>query len=275
MRKGLDHALAARRRSRSVELRRTFDPRSDEDWLGIVRDLVAIANSGGGVILLGESAGAVTVQDFNVRLTEQTDGRLPELELVRADRDGDSMLALIIGEPATPIVFADGTLFFRHGAKTEPATTADLAAAIERRMHALHKIWLTTATGAGRSTMAVLPAEIRDSTSPEAMPIRIVDDPHAATVRLIDYDRTHPYRQKELLAGLRERLPGTPLNQFDLLSIRHVHGTDEKPEFSHQPMFGSRQYSERFLEWLIGQANRDPEFFAAARAEYMRTRRGS
>ena len=66
----------------------------------------------------------------------------------------------------------------------------------------------------------------------------------------------------------RARVPEQSINQFDFLAVRTVHKTDDRPEFTHKPMFGSRQYSESFLEWLVGQARRDREFFADARRRY-------
>jgi len=40
-------------------------------------------------------------------------------------------------------------------------------------------------------------------------------------------------------------------------------------------MFGTRQYSQKFLDWLVEQAEKDPLFFSSARTEYGRTRLGT
>ena len=85
---------------------------------------------------------------------------------------------------------------------------------------------------------------------------------------MIDYDRTHPYRQKELLAAFRARVSSRPINQFDLLSVRHTHAIDANPDFSHKSLFGTRQYSQKFLDWLVGKAESDGAFFSGARASY-------
>jgi predicted HTH transcriptional regulator len=53
---GLDlikKALSAKRESKHVEFKQSFDPNSAEEWCEIVKDLVAIANSGGGIIVFG------------------------------------------------------------------------------------------------------------------------------------------------------------------------------------------------------------------------------
>ena len=65
---------------------------------------------------------------------------------------------------------------------------------------------------------------------------------------------------------------GAKINAFDLLAVRKVHDIDAKPEFSHKTLFGTRQYSARFLEWLLDRARGNPEFFLTARREYQQRR---
>jgi len=67
---------------------------------------------------------------------------------------------------------------------------------------------------------------------------------------------------------------GDVVNAFDVLSVRRVHAISEetRPEFVHVPKFGSPQYSDAFVDWLIGEDERDPEFFAQAKAKYLASR---
>ena len=60
------------------------------------------------------------------------------------------------------------------------------------------------------------------SSDPTATPIRITDDPGAPGYQLIDPDKTHPWRQKELLEELNKSLP-TKINTYDLLAVRRLH----------------------------------------------------
>src|SRR2546421_1989120 len=46
-------ALNARRESKSVEFKESLNVASPGEWVEIIKDIVAIANSGGGVILIG------------------------------------------------------------------------------------------------------------------------------------------------------------------------------------------------------------------------------
>ena len=266
MRQNIERALAARRESRRVVFRDSF---SDDDWAKLVRDVVALANSGGGVVLFGvtrsgDASGADLtpvpgISQLVERICETTDADFDDLEFVDAMKQGKIVRALVVGPALTPLVI-DGAVLVRHGARSAPATSADIAAAIDRRVKTAQREWLHTMRRAITEPQA------------ETARIRVVEDKNAPAYRLVDYDKTHPYRQKELLAAFRERVPDRQVNQFDLLAIRHMHHTDERPEFSHQSLFGTRQYSQKFLDWLVAQAQRDPQFFEAARAEYSRRR---
>lgn len=51
----LEKGLAAKRESKFVEFKESFDPKDSGDWCEIAKDIVAIANTGGGIILIGLS----------------------------------------------------------------------------------------------------------------------------------------------------------------------------------------------------------------------------
>jgi schlafen family protein len=302
----VDRALAARRESRRIEFKSAFDAGSTQYWCEIVKDIVAIANSGGGVILFGvDNSGRPTGGDVTSLLEidpaaiadqihRYSDSNFADFEVVETSKESNRLAALVIENATTPIVFSrpgaytsadgkqkcafsQGTLYFRHGAKSEPGTTADVDDAIKRRVNALRRSWLSAVKrvveAPTRSSVAVLPSEIRDSDSLEATPIRVVRDPRAPAFRLVDYDKTHPFRQKEVLAALRSRLSDMTINQFDLQAIRHVYNTDASVDFAHKPVFGTRQYSAKFIDWLVEQVRVNPGFFASAREQYIRTRR--
>src|ERR1700737_186190 len=118
MRKNLDRALAAKRESRRVALRETFNAGSIQDWCEIVRDIVAMANSGGGVILFGvDHSGQPAGHDLSqiasldpAAITDSihryTDSNFSNFEIVDAVKDSTPVVALVIGEAPTPIVFS-------------------------------------------------------------------------------------------------------------------------------------------------------------------------
>jgi len=255
----LDRALRAKRASRRVAFRETFDRDSD-----LVKDIVAMANSGGGVILFRS---AVNIAEIADAIENATGTRFADLGVADTERGS----ALIVGRAKIPMII-DGTLYFRGGAKSRPGTTGDLIKAIDRRVKELRRSWVNAVKRVVEAPPPpLLPQEIRDSESPDATPIRIVDDPTAPAFRVVDYDKTHPYRQKEILATLHLLLPGTRVNQFDLLSVRHAYDTDANADFSHKPMFGSRQYSQKFVDWLVASVQQNPQFFDEARQKYRGT----
>ena len=104
--------------------------------------------------------------------------------------------------------------------------------------------------------------------------IRLTTDPHAPLYGQVDPDRSHPYRQKEVIREVNLRLRGDSVNAFDVLSVRRVHTITEetRPEFVHVPKFGSPQYSDAFVDWLVGEHDREPDFFSRAKAKYLALR---
>ena len=275
----LDRALTAQRQSRRIEFRDGFDPASERECMEVIRDIAALANSGGGVILFGvDHTGSPTGAELSgidceaiaQRVYDATGVHL-DLEAHDLRKRSQQVVALVVEEAETPLVL-EGRAFFRRGSRSEPGTTADIQAMIERRLNAERKSWLSAVRRVLHEPAATLPPEIRESESPQAVPIRVVDDPRAQAFRLVDYDKTHPYRQKEMLAELRRRNPGLSINQFDLLAVRYAHDTDARPEFSHKGLFGTRQYSPKFLDWLQEQIGKNPRFLTEARERYLSRR---
>ena len=275
----IERALTAQRESRRIEFRDGFDSASERDWMEVIRDVVALANSGGGVILFGvDRTGGPTGADLSAidceaiiqRVYEATGVHL-DLEAHDLRKRSQQVVAIVVEEAETPLVL-EGRAFFRRGSRSEPGTTADVRAMIERRLGSERKSWLAAIRRAVNEPVATLPPEIRESESPQAVPIRVVDDPRAQAFRLVDYDKTHPYRQKELLAEIRRRNPGLNINQFDLLAVRYAHDIDARGEFSHKGLFGTRQYSPKFLDWLQEQITGNERFLADARERYLARR---
>ena len=49
----LDRAREAKRESKYVDFKEQFDPRVEGEWIELIKDFVAMANSGGGVVVVG------------------------------------------------------------------------------------------------------------------------------------------------------------------------------------------------------------------------------
>ncbi len=289
----LSRAAEAKRSSKRVELDEGFDPQSPGVWLELVRDVAAMANSGGGVIVLN---GDVEEEQLHEELARYAEPEFESFEVSEIKRAGRPANAIVVESVTnTPLVFtrtgryrnadgdehiafARGGLYFRHGAKSEPATGADVRDFIKRQLDATRSQWLSNIRqmmhAPDGAEVAVIETAERDDEGRPTL-IRLTTDPHAPLYGQVDPDRSHPYRQKEVIREVNVRLVGAIVNAFDVLSVRRVHAISEetRPEFVHVPKFGSPQYSDAFVDWLVVEHEHDPEFFANAKTSYLATRK--
>jgi hypothetical protein len=213
----LKKALAATRESKFIEFKEAFDVASSGDWCELIKDIIALANTGGGVILIGvdnhgEPNGFDIRQvlgcdsaDITNKIHKYTGWQFSEFEISEEDKDSYTVVAFRIQGVPIPIVFTKpgtydtggakqknafsaGTVYFRHGAKSEPGNTEDIRRAIERQLESIRKEWTrgvrkVVAAPSG-SRVLVIPGKSTRSTKNTAAPIRIVDDPSAPAIRL-------------------------------------------------------------------------------------------
>lgn len=297
----LENALKADNESESIDFKRSFDVSSAKEWCELIKDIVAMANSGGGVILFGlEDDGSPSgcdlkpilntdYADFTNKIYKYSDYQFSEFEIKLVSKSGAEIVALIIHRVHIPIIFTSpgtypvegnkqrtsfgvGTIYFRHGAKSEPGNTHDLRKALERELESTRELWLSgikkVVEAPQGSQVTILPPHIRESNAPTAIPIRIVDDPSAPSYRSLDPNVSHPHRQKEVIKNVNEKLEGKKINDFDIQCVRKVHKTDNDPKFYYRMNFSSPRYSDAFVDWLVEQHQKDNQFFESARARY-------
>lgn len=300
-----EEILAAKRETKRIDFKRSFDPDEAADWCEIIKDLAAMANSGGGNIIVGVNNDGSTPGDPTVpkvlaldpakisdKLLSYTGTHFDNFTVIEGARAGVPVAVISVGQAVSPLVFcrpgtyvlpdgkqktafSQGTIYVRHGAKSEPATTDDISKLIEKRLQTARKEWMAgvrkVVTAPSGARIQVLPAGVRQSSSPDATPIRITDNPAAPEYRLIDPDVTHPWRQKELVAEINKKLPeGKRINQYHVRALRTLYEIDSKAEFFHKGKFSSPQYSAALYEWLLQEYARDGQFFAKAADEYRR-----
>jgi hypothetical protein len=181
------------------------------------------------------------------------------------------------GRVGEHVAFVPGGLYFRHGARSEAATGDDVRDFIRRQLEATRTQWLANIRqvmhAPDGAEVAVIETAERDEEGRPTL-IRLTTDPHAPLYGQVDPDQSHPYRQKEVIREVNARLGEGAVNAFDVLSVRRVHAISEetRPEFVHVPKFGSPQYSDAFVEWLVAERERDPRFFEQAKSSYLATR---
>lgn len=305
----LDLAKTASRESKALDFKDRFDPNSAAEWIELLKDVAAMANSGGGIIVIGaKNNGDASGADVGpilaldpAKVTDKvfayTDEHFAGFEVHPLRRGGKKVAAIIIGAVGSPLVFSKpgtyatsekdqknafskGTVYFRHGAKSEPATGTDLARFIAREVDRVRKRWLG---GIRRVVSAPPGAEIavfqRAGSDDFGRPtkVRFTDDPGAPVFGKLDPDHDWPHRQKELIQEVNKRLPKKAvINPYDVQCVKAMYAINQKdsPQFAHLPKFGSLQYSDAFVDWLVTQHASNLKFFEETRARfYDRNRR--
>jgi Putative DNA-binding domain/EC042_2821-lke REase len=301
--KNASSANPARER-RDAEFKESFDPSVLGEWCEIIKDIVAIANSGGGSIFIGiNDAGSPVGSDIScvleidqAKLVDKISKYLGEnffdVEILQREWSGSVVAEIHVGTADIPLIFAQpgtyevspgkqktafsrGTIYFRHGAKSEPGNSKDIRRFVEAEISRVRKSWLggirKVVHAPKGHEVRILPPDVIESSSPSATPIRFTDDPNAPAYRKIDPDKTHPYRQKDIISEVNKRLEEkVKISSFDFQCARRMHKIDLKPEFFYKSKFATPQYSEAFIGWLTERFGQDPDFFAKARDEFKR-----
>ena len=172
--------------------------------------------------------------------------------------------------------FSRGSVYFRHGAKSEPATSSDLARYIRSELSLQRRELMANVRKISTAPRDSKVLVVSPTTGPQETidKFRVVDDPSAPALARTDYDVTHPYRQKELMSTINARVAEKVVGSYEVLSVRRVYQIDERPEFFHRPKFSSSpQFSDAFVSWLITEYQSDPEFFKKAVASYSAMRK--
>lgn len=297
----IDVALTLSDEQDWLDFKREFDPTSAAEWCELVKDIVAIANSGGGFIVFGVSDdGSSSGHDVRAALEldtatiadkvrRYTGARGITCAIHRRLRAGTEVAVLEIEAVRWPLVFTSvgsyelpdkkqgrafsvGQVYFRHGTKSEPGASEDLRQFVDREVSRQREEWLgnvrKVVEAPAGSVVSVTPATplevVRDG---DAIPARLVHAADAAPVPWRSPDITHPFRQKEVVAEINNRLDGRGhVNGFDIQLVRRHFKSEDDPNLVYKPKFGTFQYSPAFVDWLVKEFERDQSFFTALRA---------
>jgi hypothetical protein len=284
--------------SGALDFKSTFDPSHPQDWCELIKDIIAMANSAGGLIVFGvnddSSAATEDLKDVLAidpaaiidKIEKYTDQHFADFSLSTGFRGKVPIAVIEVSSVSIPIVFtapgsydiggrkqktafSRGTVYFRHGAKSEPGTSADLRTALSRELDRVRSSWLDgitkVVTAPVGATISVLPGEVVLSGAEGATGVRLVNDESAPTFKAYRTDLLYPHRQKEIVSRVNSLLAGPTITGHDVHCVRKVHGVEDKPNFFYKPQYSSPQYSEAFAEWMVEQHRSDAGFFSKAR----------
>jgi hypothetical protein len=288
----LEAAIFNGSESDRVEFKASFDATSAADWIEVIKDIVAIANSGGGAIIFGiadngrssefdcASLSSLDPAEITDKIHKYTARQFHDFEIIR---NVGRHLAVLIRGVAVPLVFSKpgtydigggkqktgfsmGTVYFRHGAKSEPGNSDDLRWFLEQRIEEIRKTWfegiVKVVEAPPGSRVEVLPT----TTSDAPTSIRLVNDPAAPAYSQLSIDDTHEFRQKEVVAEINKALKGRKvIRAFEIQCVRKVYKIDEEPTFCYRQEFASNQFSHAFVDWVLSQYEADPDFFENAK----------
>lgn len=295
-------ALDRSSESAEVDFKSSFDVGAPGEWLALLKDLAAMANSGGGIILFGLDDGGqpshtdvsqllgVDPADLTNKIYKYTGSHFHAFEIIECEKCASQIVAMLIGDTKIPVVFTRvgtfepmpgqqktifsvGTVYFRHGAKSEPGNSEDLRQFVERRLEEVKKFWMEGITKVVEaptgSRIAIVPPESQPSHPAGVLPLQFTSDPSAPAYYAVPIDKTHPFRQKEVVVEVNSRLGQRKhITRHDILCIRRVHEVQKNIEFCYTQNYASPRYSPAFVDWIIGEFERDSAFFDKAKERF-------
>ena len=298
----LTKCLTATRESKAIEFKEQFVPTDPRQSLEILKDIVAIANSGGGALAIGvTNAGNGCPSDVRAVLEydhakycdlikKYTGQHFADFEVVEAKKDGQAVAVFLISAPDYPLVFekpgtyavdknhqetafSRGTVYFRHGAKSESGTTDDLRRFVEKRVRELQQQLvkgMRRVSEAPRGSELLVAPRGSVLTGPgKAIDVRLTSSKDARDAIQVDKNQLFPYRRRELAERLKAELPeGSAPSKYELQAINDVYGIADDEYLSWKPQFSSRQYGETYVKWIIDKISKNKDFLTEARRSY-------
>jgi hypothetical protein len=238
------------------------------DWPELVRDLTAMANSGGGRL---EASSNISLHELLNQLSRYTTSDFADIA-IEEPLDGAPGTIINIGPAHFPIDYR-GTLYFRHDGRSEPVNAADIRRSFQRLLNKARGRWSRSLRRALNTPVDRLtaPPRTRSVSRPPSkptnlQPVRITNDLNAPALHPQDVDRLYPWRQKDLVRELNRRFGKRLLNSYDIQAIRRHHRLDDHPDFIFNLPGAGRRYSPAAADWIAHEHARDADFFHKARA---------
>lgn len=287
-----------------IEFKEWFDE-TTRQWVKFIREFVAIANSGGGKILLGVRDDGTPTGDPPLTLAKMDRSKITNkiekytgrsfsgFHVTTSDIEGAMVIAVEIDAASPPMVFTEpgqyqvdgqhrikfrqGDVYFRHGSKSEPAKPSDLEEAIEREVKRRRNAWLEDIhkimTAPPGSKVDVVPARMAETPGAprgEEVTVSFVDDPDEGDYGVLRSDETHPYRTMEVVDILDEAIEDYEVTQWDVTAVKDLHDVEDDETLCIVPdHMTSPLYSQKFIRWVLEQEEQQAGFLSATKARYL------
>jgi hypothetical protein len=285
-----------------LDFKAEFHNKQLGEWLELIKDMVAFANSGGGTILIGlNDDGSPSGHDVSTicetdpadvtnKINSYTGIQFHAFDIGKAEKQGKEVCVLTIRSTRVPIVFTKvgnyepspgakpktafniGVVYFRHGAKSEPGNTEDLRKFVEREVEFVKKSWLSgiakVVEAPPGSRVVLYEPESKDALDAEVAKFQLTDDPNALQILALRLDQTYPHRQKEVVTAVNQKLAGAgKITAFDAQCLNKSYSIKDNVKFCHTQKYASAQYSEQYVDWIVEMYQKDEEFFTKAKAK--------
>jgi len=271
------------------------------NWCELVKDIVAMANSNGGVIVFGvndngthgstDLTAVLSIDPATIvdKIKKYTGQHYAGFSVASGTRQGFPVAIISVAAVSMPMVFtapgtydigggkqktafSQGTVYFRHGAKSEPGTSDDLRETLERELDRIRSSWLAgikkVVEAPAGSVIAILPTNTEAVSPLDRLPLQLTNDPTAPSYYAIPIDTTHPFRQKEVVREVNARLVPKVITSHDIRCIRCVYSVQEEVKFYYAQKFASPRYSQAFVDWIVQKYNEDQTFFEKTKEQF-------
>jgi hypothetical protein len=300
----IERAQDSTSESKYIDFKSQFDIASNEAWCEVIKDIVAMANSGGGIIVFGiDDDGTSSKMDYaallaydtaniTTKIAKYTNYQFSEIEVVEVKRAGKTHAAFLISAADIPIVFtkpgtyevaekkqktafAQGTIYFRHGSKSEHGNRDDLSKWREREVEKARKSWMSgirkVVETAPDDTVTVISSSVMSPKYGSIVKAAMSSDPSAIRFTPTNAGELWPHRQIDVIREVNRKIGnGTKINTHDIFCVKEKFDVlKSHPEFAYKPhRLASPQYSDAFIEWLLDQYKKNKNFFLKAREEH-------
>lgn len=268
---------------------------------------MSFANSRGGAIIFGiNDDGTISTNDCSSLLSldtaaladqvrKYTDVTLHGLYVCEVERSGVKFPTVVVERVSVPLVFTKvgtyeveagkqknafsvGTIYVRHGTKSEPCTREDLKAWVEREVQTQREQWLGNIRKVVEAEPGSTVIVLNPSSSTTASPVRLTNDPSAPVVRLQRLSDEYPLRQSDVIHAINKRLGGrATINSHDIQTVKHCLeiDPDSRPDLVHKPHdLASPQYRVAFIELVVAEFEKSSDFFSNCREAWKAARYG-